>query len=217
MPDRSFAFGFDDVLARTLGGHEGAIGGVDELFFGLIRPQKPDTNTDGHRQRREARAVFHASPDALCHLDGNLAGGAGHHNRELFPAVPGTDVEDAHASPKQVGNIAQRAIAFQMTERVVDPLEVIDVDHQQREILLLATSTLDFGLKPSLKVPAIEKAGDGIDRRGAGQLVKARGHTMPRQRQHRRRRKQANGSEIARVERPIVGAIGERHNREAST
>ncbi len=69
-----------------------------------------------------------------------------HHDRELFAAVAGAQVEDAHASPKQIGDVAQGPIALEVTEGVVDALEVVDVHHEEREVLLLAAGALDFGL-----------------------------------------------------------------------
>ena len=74
-----------------------------------------------------------------------------HDDREFFAAIPSAQIEDAHAPAKEVGHVPQRTVALEMAQRVVDPLEIVNVDHQQRKVLLLPSRALHFRLNLGLR------------------------------------------------------------------
>ena len=150
---------------------------------------------------------MHALADPLGDLDRHLPRGAGHHDGELFTAVASADVENPHATAKQVGDVAERAIAFEVAERIVDALEVVDVHHQQREVLLLAPRALDLGLEARLEISPVEESGDRIDGCDPRQLVEALADALTRECQRGRSGQQPHGREIAIVEGPSIGAV----------
>ncbi|MNP75409.1 hypothetical protein D3C76_1724660 [compost metagenome] len=59
-------------------------------------------------------------------------------------------------------------ITHRMAKLVVDALEVIDVEHDHRQVLIFALGTVQFDLDPLLEVTAVVDAGERIgDRQGA--------------------------------------------------
>ena len=64
-----------------------------------------------------------------------------HH--ELFSAGPEECVQRAQPLVDERHQFFQDAIAFRVTEDVIDILEAIDVEEQQRRALAEATATLD--------------------------------------------------------------------------
>ena len=59
--------------------------------------------------------------------------GVGHQPRELFAPDPGDHIAGAGLRGELVGDLGEDAVARLVTVGVVDPLEVVDVDHGQRE------------------------------------------------------------------------------------
>ena len=55
------------------------------------------------------------------------------HDRELVAAQPGDDVLRAHGMPQPAGDGDEQRVADGVAERVVDDLEVVDVDEQHAE------------------------------------------------------------------------------------
>ena len=58
--------------------------------------------------------------------------GAGEDERELVPALPRDQIPRAQQPRHRAGDVAQQLVAGGMTERVVDELEVVEVDVQDR-------------------------------------------------------------------------------------
>jgi hypothetical protein len=67
--------------------------------------------------------------DPFCDPRGNGTGVVVHHNyREFVPADAGNEVVGAHATLEARGQLDEQVIAALMTQRVIDILEVVDVD-----------------------------------------------------------------------------------------
>ena len=64
---------------------------------------------------------------------------------ELVAGVPRGNVARAKVAAQEVGDLDERVVALQMTIRVVDQLEVINVDDQQRNGLARGAGRLDGG------------------------------------------------------------------------
>ena len=65
------------------------------------------------------------------------AAGAGRQHGELVAAEAGEQVVAPERGAHAVGHVAEEAVAVGMAERVVDGLEVVEVDQQQRQLLVL--------------------------------------------------------------------------------
>ena len=143
--------------------------------------QETDTDADRHRRHTLQRALLNGPAYALGNLHRDMPGRTGHENHKLFPTVTRAQVEDSNPATQQAGDVAQRTVPFEVPKRIVDALEVVYVDHQQREILLLATCALYFGLDLRLEVTAVEEASHRVHRGGFRQLAEALGNSFSRQ------------------------------------
>src|SRR5690606_10963666 len=103
-----------------------------------------------------------------------LAHGFGEHGRtadvdfreddgELFTAVARDDVGRAGALADEVGDLTQDVVAGTMTEGVVAALEVIDVEHHQRQGAAIATRTVDLAIEGLDEVALVEDLRQAID------------------------------------------------------
>lgn len=64
----------------------------------------------------------------------NLLFGSGlQDDRKLISGQPGDELIGPHRRPEPVGESAEQRVARIMTERVVDQLEIVDVEHEQRK------------------------------------------------------------------------------------
>ena len=118
-----------------------------------------------------SEAALDLQANALSHLLRDCQGRIGHDNHELLAAVPCADVEDADACPQQIGDITKRPVAFQVATCVVHELEVVDVDEQQREVLVLTPCPFCLGLEAGFEVASVEQPRYGIDSRQLRELV----------------------------------------------
>jgi len=67
--------------------------------------------------------------------------------------------------PDQRDECLQHAIALAVAEQVIDALETIDIEQQQRGALPGASSTLDGGRQHVLHVTPVEGAGEWVGER----------------------------------------------------
>ena len=123
------------VAPEPLGGVERAVGGAHELG-GVARLGPAAGDPDGHGDRaREGRELgAHQQPQVLGDGERPRLAGAGEHERELLAAEPRRHVAGAARGPQHVGEAPQHVVARVVAERVVDALEVVEVEHQQRQL-----------------------------------------------------------------------------------
>ena len=103
-------------------------------------------------------------------------------------------------------------VSFDVPERVVDALEIVDVDHQHRQRLVLAGGALHFTAKPRLEVAPVEETRDRVNGRNPLQIAETALHAFAGERQRCRRGEDARFRQILRVERLSILAIGQRQN-----
>ncbi len=115
--------------------------------------------------RDRQRALLQQDPDALGNLEGTLGIGARQQRNELLAADARELVDDAQLGLGPVREIDQHRIADCMAMVVVDRLEVVEVDRDQRQRLAEALGALD--LDPG-------QLGEGAPVGQAGQRVGAR-------------------------------------------
>jgi hypothetical protein len=77
------------------------------------------------------------------------------------PVAAGYIILSAHLG-YQLPQPAQYTIPFEMSERIVEQLEVVDVHHHQGKGLIQLFCTANLQLKPSPKIPHIEQTGQTI-------------------------------------------------------
>jgi hypothetical protein len=96
--------------------------------------------------------------------------GFGQQGDELVAAEPGDEVDgiarDGVAGAQVVGehsgHLAERLVAGRMSELVVDLLEAVEVDHQQRPAAAVAPRVGELPPQLLLEAPAVEEAGERI-------------------------------------------------------
>ena len=76
-------------------------------------------------------------------------------HRELFPAVAAHDVDLANGFVEHAGELLQHGVSGEMPVVIVEPLEIIDVDHQKRHAAVVATHPLDLLFDPVLEVAVV--------------------------------------------------------------
>ena len=88
---------------------------------------------------------------------------------ELIAAQPGQGIGRAQQGTQSCGDAAQQTVAELMSQGVVDVLEVVEVDEQQRQLLLFPGGAMDGVLEAIVEEQAVGKVGQaGRGGPGAG-------------------------------------------------
>ena len=125
-----------------LGAIHGEVGVLDQLIqFGAVLRRQ--CNADAGVGRELMTEALIGLPDRLMNSGDELhdiadVPDAGLDHRELVAAEPRDQVGLAEATADAVGHRLQQFIADMVPERVVDALELVDIDIEQRELLALA-------------------------------------------------------------------------------
>ena len=191
--DRRDALGhLDPVLPRPLRAVERLVRHRDE---GLRRGRVPgrrgrDTQADRHDPRGRARVAGGHALDAQAQDLGDGGGAAGgrrrQNRRELLAAVARDEVARARQRLADLaGHAPQALVADLVAERVVEVLEVVDVDHDERERQPVAGRAPPLARQRLLEPAAVRDAGQRVDLRellepGVGllELQRALGHDL---------------------------------------
>ena len=95
-----------------------------------------------------------------------LDAGLGQDEHELLAAVAADQVATrAGCAEMRLGDAAQHDVADAVAVRVVDGLEVVDVDEGDRQRALVARRALDLGEERAEQGLAVGDAGQAVDRR----------------------------------------------------
>jgi hypothetical protein len=141
---------------------EVGVGGLVQL--GLHRPVlREHGNADRRGGDRGGGLV-----DAL-ERPGGVA--AAQQHAELVPAQAPDGVRDAQGRAERVGHRAQQAVAGRVALGVVDALEVVEVEHRQRERHAVAPRARDLGGESLLEAAAVERAGQRVAARDPRELT----------------------------------------------
>src|SRR6185503_10615365 len=87
---------------------------------------------------------------------------AGQEQHEFLAACTEERVEPAQPLPDQRHELLQDAVTLRMTESVVDVLETVDVEQQERRSLAGSTPPLDRRRQGEMHLPPVERAGQRI-------------------------------------------------------
>ena len=85
--------------------------------------------------------------------------------RKFIAADPTQNVQTPFAGTREVCHVKNDCIARFMTKTVIDQLEVIDINHQERKRPSVAPGTLPFPLCECHEMAAVENAGHSVDAR----------------------------------------------------
>ena len=100
--------------------------------------------------------------DAAADRQRGLLGDFGQDDRKLVAAVAGDEIEAAHLVLQQGGDLDQDHVADQVAETVVGLLEVVDVDHQQRQRPVVAPLAIDLQLQHVVEMAVVADAGQAV-------------------------------------------------------
>jgi len=89
-------------------------------------------------------------------------GGSNQHDDKLFAAVAARHVLRPRPRAQQVPQDLKRAVAGLVPEAVVEVLEVVDVDHSQRDRPPGARRVRDIARQRLVEVAAVEQVGQGV-------------------------------------------------------
>ena len=109
--------------------------------------------------------VANVRADALGHDEGTGSARLGKDKREFFASVAAGDVDFAHARQDDVAAKSEGLVSDEVSVDIVDGLEVIEVQHHDRESETIATSSLELPPQADVEELAIVEArqpvGDG--------------------------------------------------------
>ena len=128
----------DPVLAARLRGHHRRLGAGDELarvggVLGALCDPDRDRDPPGEAELDPVEALGEPGREG----DRALLAAARDDHGELLAADPADDVAGADARAEVVGEVRQHVVADCVPEDVVDLLEVVDVDHHDRDVRVL--------------------------------------------------------------------------------
>ena len=81
---------------------------------------------------------------------------------ELVAAEAGHQILAAHDAAQPLGDVEDELVADVMAERVVDVLEVIEVDVEHRRGRAAGAHVVDHGFEPLAEIDAVGQAADRI-------------------------------------------------------
>ena len=105
---------------------------------------------------------------ALSHHPRGIATGVGQQDQKLLPAKPEHHVHVAQLAFDRPGYGAQHAVARGMPMGVVDFLEVVDVQHQQRQRVQMPACHVDFSLQRLVHGHTVAGFGQRVTQGAAG-------------------------------------------------
>src|ERR1041385_685525 len=91
-----------------------------------------------------------------------LGGHVGDNGDEFIAGIASQEVVLAQLALNQAGDFAQHSIAETMSKRVVNELEVVEVEHDQLEWSSGALGARDFFFETKMQAARIRQTGKGI-------------------------------------------------------
>ena len=116
---------------------------------------------------RDRRHALNGQPQALGHRGRRRDIDARQQDREFFSAVSRREILRPEGRRQCLGHARQHGVSDQVALLVVDPLEVIQIDHQQRHRLVRPGGAIELPRKRIVEPPAVAEAGQAIHGRDA--------------------------------------------------
>src|SRR5271168_1651646 len=111
-----------------------------------------------HCQSESSNRMPEAFGPLFCYLRRNVR----EQNHELFPSIPARYILIANIGPEDLRDSLQRQISGRMTKGVVEFLEMIQIQHENRQRLLMPRRPGNLPLERNLHEPAIEQTSKRI-------------------------------------------------------
>ena len=137
---------------------ERLVGLLDELGGGVCPLIRGDPARDPQRCLVERQVHEQGLHERLCLLGLDAL----EQQRELVAADP----EGLAAGPQPLADSLQRPVALRVAERVVEPLEAVEVEQADAQ----TPAAAQLGLEPLLEAATVAEAGDRVRRRRAHRL-----------------------------------------------
>src|SRR6202171_561159 len=119
------------------------------------------------RQRRERDGA----PQLFGHLERFRLPHARQHDVELLAAIPRHQVDLADVAPQRERHAAQHAVAEDVAVLIIDLLEEIEIDHQQRKRVAEAHRARELLLQPQEELPPVRDPRTRIGERKLQRLL----------------------------------------------
>src|SRR4030042_1087657 len=113
------------------------------------------------------RRVLQGRLQALFHPHRGMRTGAGKNNAKFFTAVPAGNIDAPQILPPNPAGKFKGLVPRLVAESVVDPLEMVQIDHHQAGGETRPPGALHFLVQGDHHPPPVEKPGEGI---GLGQF-----------------------------------------------
>src|SRR4051794_20812524 len=161
------------VSAAVLGGVQGLVRGPHECSRAVaVVGIDGDADRDGDG-KITGGAVQWPRPDPLADPLGEMLRAVlscfGEYDDELLAAIAGDDVDLAHLFPDPVGHLDEHGVTDLVAVRVVDLLEPVQVEHQQRQRPAEPGGAVDFARERLLEEPVVAQPGEAV---GHGQPLR---------------------------------------------
>src|SRR5947209_6196338 len=155
------------VTPRPLGLIQGSVGDSQHLLPALaVIGKHPDAN--GYRDGSDAPAlvldleILHLPAELFGALGNRSQRGRSHDQHELFAAIARDDILAPRSGQHVLAYCTQHRIPRRVAERVVEALEVVDVDHHHAERQGAAPGSAFFPAERLLEVAAVMEAGQPV-------------------------------------------------------
>ena len=156
--------------------------GFAQQFFAIGGVLRVRREADAHGEPAFGDTLIVAEtvlPHRVAHvLGGDIRpsrAGLGKHDRELLAAVAAHHIDLSDSAAEYAAQLGQRHVARGMAELVVELLELVGVDHQQRYVVDVAASPLDLLAESLLQVAVVVETREPVGhRQPPGELVEPR-------------------------------------------
>src|SRR5439155_13445836 len=153
----------DLALAGFLRAVEGVIGPLEERDRVVVRLQLRDSGRDRERSRLADRPRRDRLLQARVELVAVGQIRLREDDRELVTADPARDVGRANDLAHPLGGLGEDAVAGEVADLVVDRLEVVEVEDDEREVAVVPVGARDLPGEGLVEVPPVVEARERVE------------------------------------------------------
>ena len=127
------------VSATLLGLVHGCIGAINQSTEPFAGPARGHTEAGGHLRPARKPVTVKRSADPFRNTLGSGRPGVGQQKQKLLASPAAKKVHRAEATARHVAENAQHLVAGSVAVGVVDSLEVVKIDHHQRQLVAMTS------------------------------------------------------------------------------